>query len=461
MNGNTLDVVAPRFIVGAWEELKAGQQRIFTTFAERVHGTAAAADPAGFARALWNDSAQHANAGVNPGPGRLLDQSRLTTFVGVTSMWEKRGVSSHVAAVTAINGDQDRDNFRLYGELTAGGGEEIKRAFRHSIGGSGHGEYSVSRREQGLLGQPNGQFSLTTDLRRFDSDVDYRRLFGLDHNMKENSDVRAFDGGTAHLRRHIGRYGEVPLMLQDGLLGPLADVVLVGPAEADPEAFERLDVARQARSVADAFAERFGVTLTLDGLFEEMFAADAVEYIRRTGFFAALGLADGLAASLTPQESANVYKRVMDLYYLQNLFELRTEFFGAVSLGERLRPTPPEADAALHSVPQLNALTGDAATEDVEIDTRGELEEFLRAVDDAAAAYRVRLRAGDGSPAFYRANIRSINSQRESLFRVEPEEAWAGGAEPRTVYTVEQGVFTVQLVKEEAGLKIINLGLGN
>lgn len=458
MNGNTLDVVAPRFVVGTWDKLKAGQQRVFITFVERVHGAAAAADPAGFARGLWNDSAQAANSGANPGPGRLLNQSRLTTFIGVTSMWDRRGVISQVAAVTDINGDQDRDNFRLYGELVAGGGERIKHAFTHSIAGSGHGEFKVSRREQGLLGQPNGQFSLTQDLSRFDSDVDYRRLFGLDHNTKANSDLRAFDGKTAHLKRHVGRYGEVPLTLQDGMLGPLADVLPLDTADTAPEAFERLEAAREARSAADAFAERFGVTLTLDGLFEEMFAPDAIGYIRRAGFFDALGLDDGLTDSLQPRELASVYKRVMDLYYLQNLYELRTEFFGAVALGERLQPTPPEAEAALRSAPQLNPLAEEGASEDVRLGTPAELEEFLRAVEVAAAAYRARLRAGEGNAALYRANMRSINAERESLFSVEREEA---DGEARDVYTVEQGAFTVRLVRREEGLKIINLGLGN
>jgi len=39
-----------------------------------------------------------------------------------------------------------------------------------------------------MWGQPNGQFSLTKDWRRFDSDVDYRRLFNPAHNTKDNSD---------------------------------------------------------------------------------------------------------------------------------------------------------------------------------------------------------------------------------------------------------------------------------
>jgi uncharacterized protein len=65
MNGASLDIVAPQFVVGTWDRLKAGQQRVFTSYVKRTFGSEAAPDPGGFARGLWNDSAQAANAGLD------------------------------------------------------------------------------------------------------------------------------------------------------------------------------------------------------------------------------------------------------------------------------------------------------------------------------------------------------------------------------------------------------------
>ncbi|HEY6190090.1 MAG TPA: hypothetical protein VIW80_20730 [Pyrinomonadaceae bacterium] len=460
MNGDSLSLVAPRFIVGPWDRLTAQQQRIFITYVRANFGGEAGADPAAFATRLWNDSVSIANSGGTPGSDRLLNLSRLTTFVGVTSMWEKRNVIDQVTVVTNINGDQPSGNFRLFGELAPTGGERVKKEFDHSIAGSGHNDFSVSRREQGLLGQPNGQFSMTKDLLRFDSDVDYRRLLNPAHNTKDNSDIRAFDGSKSHLQRHIGRYGGVPLTMQDVLLGPPSATDLFVAADIATDAAPEMATVHQARAVTDAFIARFNTTLTLDGLFEEMFAPGAIQYIKSTGLFDALGLSEELVNSLSEAELVRVFKRLMDFYYLHNLYEMRTEFLGVITLGERTQEQPAEIEAALGSVPQLRALVNEDASEDLAVDTAAELDELLAAFERAASAYRERLRAGEGRAELFRANVRSINSQKENPYRVETLDAEVADGAPRNIYTVEQGVFTVQLVQAGADMKIIGLGIG-
>ena len=59
------------------------------------------------------------------------------------------------------------------------------------------------------------------------------------------------------------------------------------------------------------------------------------------------------------------------------------------------------------------------------------------------------------------AQHRSINSRRENPYRVEAAASLSGEADPRSIYTVEQGVFVVQTVEDGGGLKIINLGVGD
>ena len=200
--------------IGSYNDLTDEQKRLFQTYVNNNYGDQISdMDPADFAARLWNESALIANlegenAAVDGGP---LSQSQLTTFLGVTSMLESRGVSDQVLSITAINGDQKDHNFRVYAELKgADSYKEVYKAFDWKIGGSGHEPYTISRREQGPNGQPNGQVSLTKDRLRIDADVDYRKLLNVKgHNTPENSDIRADDGDTSHYRRHTKRYGPI------------------------------------------------------------------------------------------------------------------------------------------------------------------------------------------------------------------------------------------------------------
>ena len=457
MNGDSLSLTAPKFTVGTWDRLTTEQQRIFISYVRANFGSEVGADPGTFAAGLWNDSVTAANSSSTPASDRLLNLSRLTTFIGVTSMWEKRNVIDRVTTVTNINGDQPNANFRLFGELAADSREKIKKQFDQTIFGSGHGDYSISRREQGLWGQPNGQFSLTKDWLRFDSDVDYRRLINPAHNTKDNSDIRAFDGNKSHLQRHVGRYGNVPITMQDVHLGPPSADALFISADVRAEAAPDMDMISGANSAALAFIERFKTTLTLDGLFEEMFAAGAINYIKSSGFFAAMGLTEDLVFSLPDAELIRVYKKLMDFYYLRSLFEMRTEL-----LGIRTEDEPPEINDILSSAPQLRVLVNEEAMDISKFYKPAELEELVVTFERAASVYRERLISGEGRSPLFTANVRSINEQRRHPYHVDTVASdVAGDAVPENIYTVEHGIFVVQMVQEIAELKIINLGIGS
>jgi RHS repeat-associated protein len=213
-----LDPNDPRYKVGKWHELTDEQRRLFTTYFETKYPQQQIGDqnPAMTPAILWNVSVGIANAGGLPAEGsNFLNQSQMTTFIGVTSLWESKGVSRQIATVTEINGEQDRGSFRLRGDFVEGGGAAVERIFNNRIGGSDKAPYTESRRERGFFDQPNGQFTMTPDFRRFDSDVDYNRLLISPavpfpyppHNRRSNSDIRA----NGHLERHTRSYGPVPI----------------------------------------------------------------------------------------------------------------------------------------------------------------------------------------------------------------------------------------------------------
>jgi len=77
MNGESRNLVAPKFTVGTWDRLTAEQQRIFITYVRANFGGDVGADPGAFAARLLNDSVSTANSGSTPASDRLLNLSRV------------------------------------------------------------------------------------------------------------------------------------------------------------------------------------------------------------------------------------------------------------------------------------------------------------------------------------------------------------------------------------------------
>ena len=189
------------------------QRRLFETYV-RLNYAEELKNPLFSAESLWNNSAAVANGDAAAGPNsRLLDDGQLTNFLGVTNMLQKRGVIDQVASISEIHGNAPEGHtYRIIGELknNTTAVDAIKKAFRKSIGGKGHGKYSESRREQGLIGAPNGQVSRVPKETGVDVDVDYRCILCKGHVSEGGlgSDIRV---GT-HYEDAKKRYGATPAL---------------------------------------------------------------------------------------------------------------------------------------------------------------------------------------------------------------------------------------------------------
>jgi RHS repeat-associated protein len=165
-------------IVGGYDKLTDEQKRLFQTYVDKNYADQIGdQDATAFAERLWNESAIVANIeqqDVAVVGANILTQSQLTTFLGVTNMLAARGVSGEVASINSINGDIPEHEFRLIGELknNSTSVNAIEKAFPHSIAGKGHSPYDISRREQGMFGQPNGQANRIPNGTGVDVDVD-------------------------------------------------------------------------------------------------------------------------------------------------------------------------------------------------------------------------------------------------------------------------------------------------
>jgi RHS repeat-associated protein len=225
----------PGVTVGTWDRLTSEQQRLFTSYyvhafgGGQEHATSCVKGPCydsptdeEMAATYWNASVVAANNGDSP-PSAGLTQDQLTTFIGVTSMWEYKHVSDKIRVVTDIVKDTGGDGFRLLGTFAPGGGEYIRdhpdEWHKTSLGGKG--KYKYSYRERSNSEAPNGQFAITENFQDFNSDVDYHppnwKNLGA-HPKHENSDIRQNHGGVFydhyHFRDHVNRYGHVAIEIR-------------------------------------------------------------------------------------------------------------------------------------------------------------------------------------------------------------------------------------------------------
>lgn len=131
-------------------------------------------------------------------------------------MWQNNpqgSVIELIATVDEIEADNgDDEGFRLRGTFKEGGGQTIANSQHwHKIGGNTKTgrdgtKYTESYRERdGRFESPGGQFTMTKDLTKFDSDVDYYALANPRHATHGNSNI------LPHLDDHTNRYGPIPL----------------------------------------------------------------------------------------------------------------------------------------------------------------------------------------------------------------------------------------------------------
>src|SRR5215475_8185594 len=80
--------------------------------------------------------------------------------------------------------------------------------------------------------------------------------------------------------------------------------------------------ARRVEEAADRFIKRFRETLDFGAVFDEMFVVDAIQRLRKTGFFESMNISQQLIESLDNAMLKRTYKAFMNYYYLKAAYDL-------------------------------------------------------------------------------------------------------------------------------------------
>ena len=286
---------------------------------------------------------------------------------------------------------------------------------------------------------------MTTDLMRFDSDVDYRRLLSAGHNTKENSDIMAFDGDTPHLRRHIERYGPVPIRMER-----FDDIMRT--TESNASTYE------EANELFEEFRARFESELTLASVVNDLFSRDTQRFIKQSGLFESWGLDSKLVLELDDAQVIVLFVQLMDFYYLHALSEMN---FKDLSSGRTIQPVSIErslVETEIRNSKFLRTLTNPDATDDasVQINNQGDLEILIRETTNVSNALRRNILATGLHSELYRENVDGLDAQMTNSFRVDTT-SWPD----RTIFVLQRGIYVLLMCEEEGRLRILNLGIGS
>lgn len=209
--------------------------------------------------------------------------------------------------------------------------------------------------------------------------------------------------------------------------------------------------ARRVEEAADRFIRRFRETLDFGTVFDEMFVSDAIQRLRKTGFFRGVNVSQQLVEQLDDATLERVYKAVMNFYYLNGVYDL--------SVGKE--SAPPEVTAALRSSKYLSTLADEEGGEPPTITTRQELEQYVADLNNVAALYKQRLPSDVFTSPAYKASLKAINKDKRSPVRIRNGYEDFGIKEGTKVYAVEQDIFIFFFVEESGELKVLTLGMGN
>lgn len=209
--------------------------------------------------------------------------------------------------------------------------------------------------------------------------------------------------------------------------------------------------ARRVEEAADRFIARFREKLDFGVVFDEMFVADAIQRLRKAGFFQNMNLSPELVEKLDDATLKRTYKAFMNYYYLKAAYDLGVGKDGS---------TPPEVTAVIKASKFSNLLS-DEGSGDATIRTQEELEQFVTDLNNIAASYKKHLPQNVFDSPTYKASLKTLNTEGRRVLRIRDGYEDFGVREGTKVYMVEQDIFIIFFVEENAELKVLTLGMGN
>lgn len=218
--------------------------------------------------------------------------------------------------------------------------------------------------------------------------------------------------------------------------------------------------ARRVEEAADRFVRRFRETLDFAVVFDEMFVADAVQRLREANFFHSMDISKRLVEKVDNATLERAYKAFMNFYYLKAAYDLSVQpLAGNEQSGDP--PLPPEITSTLKASKHLSVLLDEGSGDAPTVTTRQELEQYVADLNNIAALYKKHLPQNVFDSPTYKASLKATNTGGHRVLRIKDGYEDFGVREGTKVYAVEQDIFIIFFVEENAELKVLTLGMGN
>jgi hypothetical protein len=209
--------------------------------------------------------------------------------------------------------------------------------------------------------------------------------------------------------------------------------------------------ARRIEEAANRFIKRFRETLDFGKVFDEMFVSDAVQRLRKVGFFRGINIGEQVVQNLDDAALKQTYTAFMSYYYMKAVYDL--------GVG-RDEDVPPEVAAALRASKFHNLISNEGSGDSPTITTRQELEEYIADLNNIASLYRGHVSPNVFDSPAYKMGLKAINRSRDTLQTRDGDES-LGVKKGTKVYAVDKDIFTLFFIEESGQIKVLALGMGN
>jgi len=180
--------------------------------------------------------------------------------------------------------------------------------------------------------------------------------------------------------------------------------------------------------------------------FEAFFVRDAVDRMKRSGFFKSMDLEPELIQAATTDELARAYVAIMDYRFASLAYEFNYP----------KAPVPQELTSRKESYRYLLSVIGDSQVPTAVV-TKQDLARFTREFEHAADVYR-RLLPRDAfkSPAYKRGVARNMTDDRLDKLDGLPN---FGVPEGTAIFALSRDMFDFYFVNDHGHYRVVTLGL--
>jgi hypothetical protein len=209
----------------------------------------------------------------------------------------------------------------------------------------------------------------------------------------------------------------------------------------------------RANKAADQFIEDFRRTLDFGSAYEKFFVKNSIQILKKHGFFKIISQDKKFVKKLDNATLKRVYVTEMNYYYLVLVHDLaRYKGEGRDSSNDDELLYKPHVIAFQEAESRYRR-----SSDDLNIKTKGELEKYLKELNNVIALYRKNLTQDDFDSVQYIQAVKYFNDFHKMSPNVSMLLSGFGFKKNTRVYSLQKDVFIFHFIEEKGQFKVLTM----